>query len=67
MLEVTGSLDEGDSAMFRARDLKRTSTFISVGMSPSYIAMLELYGLKQCRQALAPGSDALRKNFDVEP
>ena len=37
-------------------------------MSPSYIdAMLELYGLTQCRHALAPGSDALRKNVDVEP
>ena len=41
---------------------------MSVGTSPSYIdAMLELYGLKQCRQALAPGSYALRKSFDVEP
>ena len=68
LLKVTGTLDEGDSAMFLGRNLKRTSTFISVGMSPSYIdVMLELYGLKQCRQALAPGSDALRKNLDCEP
>ena len=68
LLKVTGTLDEGDSATFLGRNLKRTSTFISVGMSPSYIdAMLELYGLTQCRHALAPGSDALRKNFDVEP
>ena len=56
---MTGTLD---------RNLKRTSTFISVGMSPSYIdAMLELYGLKQCRPALAPGTDALRKQLDCEP
>ncbi|OLP97472.1 Retrovirus-related Pol polyprotein from transposon TNT 1-94 [Symbiodinium microadriaticum] len=68
LLKVTGTLDEGNSATFLGRNLKRTSTFISVGMSPSYIdAMLELYGLTQCRHALAPGSDALRKNFDVEP
>ena len=68
LLKVTGALDEGNSATFLGRNLKRTSTFISVGMSPSYIdAMLELYGLTQCRHALAPGSDALRKNFDVEP
>ena len=68
LLKVTGTLDEGNSATFLGRNLKRTSTFISVGMSPSYIdAMLELYGLTQCRHALAPGSDALRNNFDVEP
>ena len=29
--------------------------------------MLELYGLKQCRPALAPGTDALRKQLDCEP
>ena len=68
LLKVTGTLDEGDSVTFLGRNLKRTSTFISVGMSPSCIdAMLELYGLKQCRTALAPGTDALRKNLDCEP
>ena len=68
LLKVTGTLDEGQSSSFLGRNLKRTSTFISVGMSPSYIdAMLELYGLKQCRPALAPGTDALRKQLDCEP
>ena len=42
LLKVTGTLDEGQSSSFLDRNLKRTSTFISVGMSPSYIdAMLE--------------------------
>ena len=68
LLKVTGTLNEGQSSSFLGRNLKRTSTFISVGMSPSYIdAMLELYGLKQCRPALAPGTDALRKQLDCEP
>eukprot|EP00439_Symbiodinium_sp_Y106_P020867 s7297_g2.t1 len=48
LLKVTGTLNEGQSSSLLGRNLKRTSTFISVGMSPSYIdAMLELYGLKQ--------------------
>ena len=68
LLKVTGTLDAGQSSSFLGRNLKRTSTFISVGMSPSYIdAMLELYGLKQCRPALAPGTDALRMQLDCEP
>ena len=68
LLKVTGTLDEGQSSSFLGRNLKQTSTFISVGMSPSYIdAMLELYGLKQCRPALAPGTDPLRKQLDCEP
>ena len=29
--------------------------------------MLELYGLKQCRPALATGTDALRKQLDCGP
>ena len=40
LLKATGTLDEGDSVTFLGRNLKRTSTFISVGMSPSYIDAL---------------------------
>ena len=68
LLKVTSTLNEGQSSSFLGRNLKRISTFISVGMSPSYVdAMPELYGLKQCRPALAPGTDALRKQLDCEP
>ena len=68
LLKVTGTFNEGQSSSFLGRNLKRTSTFISVGISPSYIdAMLGLYGLKQCRPALAPGTDAWRKQLDCEP
>ena len=68
LLKMTGTLNENQSVIFLGRNLKRTSTFISVGMSPAYIEnMLELYGLKQCRSSLAPGTDTLRKQLDSEP
>ena len=68
LLKMTGTLNENQSVIFLGRNLKRTSTFISVGMSPAYIDnMLELYGLKQCRSSLAPGTDTLRKQLDSEP
>ena len=68
LLKMTGTLNENQSVIFLGRNLRRTSTFISVGMSPAYIDnMLELYGLKQCRSSLAPGTDTLRKQLDSEP
>ena len=68
LLKMTGTLNENQSVIFLGRNLKRTSTFISVGMSPAYIDnMLELYGLEQCRSSLAPGTDTLRKQLDSEP
>ena len=68
LLKMTGTLNENQRVIFLGRNLKRTSTFISVGMSPAYIDnMLELYGLKQCRSSLAPGTDTLRKQLDSEP
>ena len=48
LLKATGTLDEGNSATFLGRNLKRTSTLISVGMSPATIPADPLQSLCSC-------------------
>ncbi|CAE7281934.1 unnamed protein product [Symbiodinium natans] len=64
----SGTLDEGQSVTFLGRELQRTNDAILVGMNPAYIdRMLETAGLSGCKPVLAPGTDTLRKQLNVEP
>ena len=68
LLKMTGTLDEGQSVTFLGRELQRTNDAILVGMNPAYIdRMLETAGLSGCKPVLAPGTDTLRKQLNVEP
>ncbi|CAE7376815.1 unnamed protein product [Symbiodinium natans] len=63
-----GTLDEGQSVTFLGRELQRTNDAVLVGMNPAYIdRMLETAGLSGCKPVLAPGTDTLRKQLNVEP
>ncbi|CAE7281951.1 unnamed protein product, partial [Symbiodinium natans] len=64
----SGTLDEGQSVTFLGRELQRTNDAVLVGMNPAYIdRMLETAGLSGCKPVLAPGTDTLRKQLNVEP
>ncbi|CAE7220981.1 RE1 [Symbiodinium natans] len=68
LLKMTGTLDEGQSVTFLGRELQRTNDAVLVGMNPAYIdRMLETAGLSGCKPVLAPGTDTLRKQLNVEP
>ena len=62
LLRVTGELSEGQEATFLGRRMRRTSTSVEMFMETSYIdRILEQAGVKTCKAAPTPGTDALKK------
>ena len=62
LLRVTGELSEGQEATFLGRRARRTSTSVEMFMETSYIdSILEQAGMKTCKAAPTPGTDALKK------
>ena len=62
LLRVTGELSEGQEATFLGRRRQRTSTSLEMFMETSYInRILEQAGVKTCKAAPNPGTDALKK------
>ena len=59
---VTGELSEGQEATFLGRRMRRTSTSVEMFMETSYIdRILGQSGMKTCKAAPTPGTDALKK------
>ena len=62
LLRVTEELSEGQEATFLGRRMRRTSTSVEKFMETSYIdRILEQAGMKTCKAAPTPGTDALEK------
>ena len=62
LLRVTGELSEGQDAAFLGRRMRRTSTSVEMFMQTSYIdRILEQAGVKTCRAAPTPGTDASKR------
>ena len=62
LLRVTGELSEGQEATFLGRRMRRTSISVEMFMETSYIdRILEQAGMKTCKAAPTPGTDALKK------
>ena len=62
LLRVTGELSEGQETTFLGRRMRRTSTSVEMFMETSYIdRILQQAGMKTCKAAPTPGTDALKK------
>ena len=63
LLRVTGELSEVQEATFLRRRLRRTSISVEMPMETSYVdCILEQAGMKTCKAAPTPGTDALKKS-----
>ena len=68
LLKLTGTLEEGRTVTFLGREIRRTTDACELFMKPEYIeSMLKLYGMSNCKPAVAPGADTLRKSELAEP
>ena len=69
LLKVTGTLEEGSEVSFLGRRILRNAEGVQLCMDPKYVdQMLELYNMKNCKPAVAPGTDTLRKHVEnTEP